>query len=150
MTKENWIVRKAKASDAKALGECMNAAYLDYTSRFEGKPLPPMMVDYEEEILKYPVWIAESNGVLVGGIILMPELEYMTIANVAVHPDFQRNGLGRGLMTYAEAEAIRQRYTKLRLATHVLLTENISLYSHFGWSEVDRDGCRVYMEKKVD
>ena len=38
-------------------------------------------------------------------VILMPEDKHMTIANVAVHPLFQGNGLGRGLMKFGEEEA---------------------------------------------
>lgn len=149
MATENWTIRKAIPTDAKALNECMKAAYMSYTGIFADDPLPPMTADYGEEIRLYPVWVAESDGVLVGGLILIPEQEHMTIANVAVHPRYQGKGLGRGLMTYAEVEARRQGYTKLRLATHTILTENISLYSHLGWSEVDRDESRVFMEKNI-
>ena len=127
----------------------MHAAYMIYTTRLGGKTLPPMTVDYEEEIRSYPVWIAESDGILVGGLILMPEDDCMTIANVAVHPKFQGNGLGSSLMALGEAEAKRHGYSELCLATHLLLTENISLYRHIGWTETGRDEYRVYMKKKI-
>ncbi len=149
MRKKSWATRKAAISDADALAECMHAAYMIYTSRLGGKTLPPMTVDYEEEIRSYPVWVAESDGVLVGGLILLPEDDYMTIANVAVHPKFQGNGLGRGLMALGEAEAKRLGYSELRLATHPLLSEIVSLYSHLGWSETGRDESRVHMRKRI-
>ncbi len=149
MTKKRWTVRQANTSDAEALAECMSAAYAVYASRLGGKSLPPMTVDYEEEIRSWPVWIADSEGSLVGGLILTPGEHFMTISNVAVHPKFQGNGLGRALMDLGEDVARRQGYTELRLATHVLLKENISLYSHLGWSETGRDEYRVYMEKNI-
>ncbi len=149
MSKKSWTIRKAVMSDAELLNECMKAAYKIYTSRLGGKTLPPMMVDYKEEIRSFPVWIAESNGTLVGGLILMPETGHMTIANIAVHPQFQGNGLGRGLMEFGEAEAKQKGYSELHLATHILLTENLSLYSHLGWSETGRDESRVYMKKNI-
>ena len=149
MPKRSWTIRKAVDSDAKALAGCMHAAYMTYTKRLGGQTLPPMTVDYEEEIRSYPVWVAESDGTLVGGLILMPEDDHMTIANVAVHPQFQGNGLGHGLMELGEAEAKRQGYSELRLATHPLLTENLSLYTHLGWSETGRDEDRVYMRKSI-
>ena len=127
----------------------MRAAYQSYTDRFEGNPLPPMTVDYEEEIRSFPVWVAESDGLLVGGLVLFPKKEHMTVANVAVHPSYQGHGLGRGLTMYAELEAKRQGYKKLRLATHIMLTENISLYAHLGGSEVDREESRIIMEKEI-
>ena len=149
MPMRSWTIRKAMVSDAEALAECMHASYMTYASRLDGKTLPPMRVDYKEEIRTSPVWIAESDGILVGGLVLMPEKDYMTIANVAVHPQFQGKGLGRGLMEFGEAEAKKQGYSELHLVTHILLTENISLYIHLGWSETDRDEFRVYMRKII-
>lgn len=149
MIKKRWTIRKAAISDAKSLSECMQAAYEIYTPRLGGKSLPPMIVDYEEEIRSYSVWVAESEYKLVGGLILMPEDGHMTVANIAVHPQFQGNGLGRGLMEFAEAAAQTKGYSELHLATHVLLTENLSLYSHLGWLEVGRDESRIYMRKRI-
>lgn len=78
-----------------------------------------------------------------------PEDECMTIANIAVHPDFQGNGLGRGLMEFGETQAKQKGYSELRLATHILLKENLSLYSHLGWSEIGRDKSRIFMIKNI-
>ena len=149
MTKKKWNIRKAVVSDSSSLTECMNAAYMSYLPRLGGKTLPPMEVDYENEIRLFPVWVAESGGNVVGGLILMSEDRYMTIANVAVHPKFQGNGLGRGLLEFGESEAKRQGFSELRLATHILFKENISLYLHLGWSETERDNVRVYMKKCI-
>lgn len=147
MDKNHWTLREARISDAKALSDCIQAAYAIYSSRLSGKTLPPMTVNYEDEIRTYPVWVAESNGVIVGGLILLPEKCYMTLANVAVHPQFQGYGLGHGLMALAESEAKQQGFTELRLATHTSLSETISLYAHLGWSEISRDDYRVTMRK---
>ncbi len=149
MTKKNWTIRKANLADAPALTKCMCAAYTIYIHRLGGKTLPPMAVNYEKEIRSFPVYVAESEGVLVGGLILMPEEKFLTIANIAVHPNFQGNGLGRGLMDFGEEEARRRGYSHLHLATHVLLTENLSLYSYLGWSATGRDEHRIYMAKKI-
>ena len=149
MPHRNWTARRATVSDAEALSDCMQAAYSIHASRLGGETLPPMTVDYEEEIRSYPVWVAESHGTVVGGLILMPEDDFMTIANVAVHPQFQGHGLGRGLMALGEEEAKQQGYSELRLATHVLFAELVSLYSHLGWSETSRDESRVYMRKNI-
>lgn len=149
MKREKWVIRKATIEDAENLKSCMNKAYSKYLKRLKGKPLPPMTVDYVEEIASFPVWIAESHKEIVGGLILMFEDDYTTIANVAVRPDFQGNGLGRGLMDFAELEAKRRGYVEIRLATHVLLTENVSFYIKLGWIEIGRDDFRVYMKKSI-
>ncbi|MDX8366123.1 GNAT family N-acetyltransferase [Cytobacillus sp. IB215665] len=148
MISNKWKIRKAKVSDAKDLKNCMDASYSVYMNRFKEK-LPPMNVDYEEEIALYPVWVAESDKDVIGGLILLFEDEYSTIANVAVHPNYQGIGLGRSLLQFAETEARSRGYMEIRLATHVLLTENISYYLHLGWIEFDRDAKRVYMKKNI-
>ncbi|SES85176.1 N-acetylglutamate synthase, GNAT family [Methanococcoides vulcani] len=146
----SWHIRKASIDDAKYLKSCMDLAYTKYLDRLKGERLPPMDVDYEEEITYFPVWVAESDKEIVGGLILIFEDDYTTIANVAVRPDFQGTGLGRRLMDLAESEAKRRGYLEMRLATHVLLTENISFYHHLGWSEIGRDDTRVYMRKTIN
>ena len=56
---------------------------------------------------------------------------------------------GGGLLEFAETVAKEKAYCELRLATHILLTENISLYEHLGWSEIERDETRVHMKKEI-
>ena len=145
--KKSWKIRKAIAADAPRLQECMEASYSTYLERFSGIRLPPMDVDYAHEIANFPVWVAESAGAVVGGLVLMFDGEQATLANIAVHPGFQGQGLGKGLMSFAEATARERGYKELHLATHKLLTENESLYLHLGWEEVNRDDSRVYMCK---
>jgi len=108
-----------------------------------------MDVDYEKEIASFAVWVAESYKEIIGGLVLVFEDDYATIANVAVHPDFQRNGLGQRLMNFAESEAKRRGYLEILLATHTVLAENVSFYLHLGWSEIVRDDTRVYMKKNI-
>ena len=127
----------------------MESAYACYHERLGGKRLPPMDLDYSREIRDFPVWIVECENRVVGGLIMMFEDNHALIANVAVHPEFQGVGLGGGLMKFAETKAVEQNYSELRLATHVLLNENISLYLHLGWTETNRDNKRVYMKKHL-
>jgi GNAT superfamily N-acetyltransferase len=146
---QQWVIRKALAGDSDGLQGCMEPAYASYLNRMGGERLPPMDVDYSLEISEFPVWVADFSGSIVGGLIMMFEDDYASIANVAVHPAFQRQGLGGGLMKFAETLAKEKNYSEVRLATHILLTENISLYLHLGWKEFDRDIARVYMKKFI-
>lgn len=146
---KQFRIRKAVLEDTSALQNCMEAAYAPYQDRIGGKRLPPMDLDYQDEIQNYPTWIAEFNGNIVGGLIMMFNNVYATIANIAVHPDFQGQGLGGELMAYAEAIARAQNYSELHLMTHIQLTENISLYRHLGWTEIDRSDVRINMKKDI-
>jgi hypothetical protein len=49
----------------------------------------------------------------------------------------------------AETKAKEKHYTELRLATHILLTEDVDLYRHLAWSEFGRDETKVFMKKNI-
>ena len=127
----------------------MESAYAAHQLRMRGVRLPPMDADYSFEIKNYPTWVVESDGRILGGLIMEFENNVASIANIAVDPEFQGQGIGGELMKFAESIAGENHFTELRLATHVLLTENIALYRHLGWIETGRDESRVYMRKEI-
>lgn len=147
--KAQWHIRPAVAEDSLDLQRCMQSAYASYQDRMGGKRLPPMELDYAIEIRDFPTWVAEHDGNISGGLIMMFARDHASIANIAVDPAMQGQGLGGTLMELAENIARGRGYSELKLATHVLLTENISLYRHLGWIEIDRDDVRVYMSKSI-
>ena len=144
-----WPIRSALRADSGGLKPCMASAYAGYQKRLGGMLLPPMELDYSREIRDFPVWVAECENRGIGGLIMIFEDNHALLSNVAVHPEFQGIGLGGGLMKFAETKAKQQNYSELRLTTHVLLNENISLYHHLGWMETSRDDTRVYMKKHI-
>jgi GNAT superfamily N-acetyltransferase len=141
-------IRKAVPDDAISLKKCMETAYATYQERMGGERLPPMNVDYSAEIRNYPCWVIEAGGSILGGLIMVFEKE-ASIANVAVNPQHHGQGVGGKLMKFADLIAKEKNYSELRLATHVLLSENISLYQHLGWKETGRDETRVFMKKAL-
>jgi N-acetylglutamate synthase-like GNAT family acetyltransferase len=146
---KNWKIRTAVIEDAPYLQQCMQSAYSAYQERMGDARLPPMDLDYADEINNYPTWVAEFDNRIVGGLTMIFSNGGASIANVAVDPQFQGKGLGSGLLKFAESQAKLKHFSELHLATHVLLTENISLYNHLGWSETERDEIRVYMKKDI-
>jgi len=142
-------IREATPGDSDSLKICMEAAYSPYQERIGGVRLPPMDVDYSSEIKNYPTWVVESEAGILGGLIMAFEDDQATIANIAVDPMFQGQGIGGDLMYFAESRARENSFSELRLTTHVSLKENISLYRHLGWEETGRDKTRVFMKKKL-
>jgi len=142
-------IREATPEDSKYLKNCMESAYSTYQERMGGARLPPMNVDYLSEIKNFPTWVVESEGRILGGLIMVFGIDQASIANVAVNPEFQGQGIGGELMRFAESKAREKGYIELQLATHVLLEENISLYRHLGWEETGRDKTRVFMAKEI-
>jgi ribosomal protein S18 acetylase RimI-like enzyme len=144
-----WNIRNATSEDSGSLKICMESAYATYLERMSGVRLPPMDVDYLSEIKNYPTWVVESEGSILGGLIMVFENDQASIANIAVNPKFQGQGIGGELMRFAESKARENNFSELRLATHVLLDENISLYRHLGWEVTGRDDNRVFMKKEI-
>ena len=147
--KDSWHIRKAVPEDSDGLRRCMESAYTPYLERMNGIHLPPMDLDYSSEIRDFPTWVVQHEGMIVGGLTMVFGSDRASIANIAVHPRMQGRGIGGDLMKFAELKAKEKEYSELRLTTHVLLTENVSLYLHLLWTEFDRDDVRVHMKKKI-
>jgi GNAT superfamily N-acetyltransferase len=148
----SWRLRRAEPRDALPLASCVDAAYRHYILRM-GKPPGPMLADYAGEIACHQVWVVEAAGQIIGGLVLIPEEDYLLLDNIAVHPDQQGRGVGRALLALADAEALSQGYRELRLYTHETMTENIALYTRCGWVETHRGQqagyARVFMCKRL-
>ena len=144
-----WQIRRAIPEDAKGLKRSMESAYAPYQKRLGGLRLPPMDVDYLSEIENYPTWVVESEGKILGGLVMIFDNDKASIANIAIDPRFQGQGIGGGLMRYAESRAKENNFSELYLTTHVLLEENLSFYRNLGWVETGRDGSKVSMKKKI-
>ena len=61
--------------------------------------------------------------------------------------------MGRRLLAFAEAEALRRGYRELRLYTHRTMTENRRLYAAIGYQEIGRGTEagyeRIFMRKRL-
>ena len=142
-------IRIANSNDAARLKHCMESAYAPYLERMGDAGLPPMDVDYATEIENFPCWVVDSRGDILGGLIMVFTEERAAIANIAVDPGAQGQGVGGMLMRFAESTAKERGFARLQLTTHVLLNENLSLYSHLGWQESGREADRVYLQKEL-
>ena len=99
------------------------------------------------------VAVAESDGTMVGVIVLAVNDEGLLIDNVAVDPSHRGKGLGKALLEFAEAEARRAGFDSIYLYTHEKMTENLALYSRIGYVEYERRSqgkfSLVYMRKHL-
>ena len=138
-------IRRAEPADADSLGRCLEAAYARYAERI--RDLPAMSEGCAQEIADHLVWVAERDGAVLGGLVLIPRDGFMLLANVAVHPDGRGTGIGRRLLMLAESEAMHRGYAEMRLNTHAEMPETIALYARNGWTETGRTGTTVSMRK---
>jgi GNAT superfamily N-acetyltransferase len=145
-------IRAAIASDVPVIGQIVERAYRHYIPRI-GKPPGPMLDDYNARISEGVVWVIEEGAAISGTIVLLPRPEYLLLDNIAVAPARQGSGLGRRLLAFAEAEAVRRGYSEIRLYTHRTMTENQRLYAAIGYEETGRGTEagyeRVFMRKRL-
>ena len=145
-------LRPASEAEAPQVAELVDAAYGHYVERV-GRAPGPMTEDYAEVIRDKRVTVAESDGAIVGALVLNVTDEGFAIDNVAVHPSHQGTGLGRSLLEYAEAEARSAGFDSIYLYTHERMAENLELYSRIGYVEYDRrsrgDFSLVFMRKQL-
>lgn len=140
--------RPAGYDDLGALRQVVDAAYRMYLPRMDRLPAP-MLRDLRSRVRAGEVWVIGRPPI--GLICLVRAGDALLIENVAVHPDAQRTGLGRQLMDFAEQQARRLSLTRVWLYTNEVMTENIAIYTHLGYHEIDRRTehgyRRVFMER---
>ncbi len=145
-------IRPAVIEDAHAIRALVHDAYRRYVERMGREPAP-MSADYERLVRDGLAWVLVLDGAVTGLIILRSEDDHLLVSNVAVAPGRQGRGLGRRLLDFAEAEALRRGLRELRLFTNEQMHENLEIYARLGWSEHDRgerDGFRrVFMRKPL-
>ena len=145
-------IRAATAADVPAIADIVEQAYRHYVARM-GKPPGPMLDDYAARVLEGVVSVLEEDAAIAGIIVLLPATNYLLLDNVAVSPTRQGLGLGRRLLAFAEAEALRRGYHEIRLYTHQTMVENQRLYKSIGYEETGRGTKagydRVFMRKRL-
>jgi ribosomal protein S18 acetylase RimI-like enzyme len=145
-------IRAATPADVPAIADIAEEAYRHYIARI-GKPPGPMLDDYAARVSEGAVWVLEEGALIVAIIVLLPAPNYLLLDNIAVSPARQSLGLGRRLLAFAEAEALRRGYREIRLYTHQTMVENQRLYASIGYEETERGSeagyDRVYMRKRL-
>ena len=131
-------IRKAASGDAAIVARITDAAYAKYVPLMGRKP-QPMTADYQQILVEHPVWLVWVDQQPAGVLVLMHEPGTMLIYSVAIAPEYQKRGLGRRLLAWAEAEARLAGYAQIRLFTNALMEANIALYTQLGYVETHRE-----------
>jgi len=146
-------IRRAVADDVTAVRAVVEAAYAPYVPRIGREPVP-MTADYESLVAADEVWIGETDGRVVGVLVIRASEDVLELENVAVDPAEQGRGHGGALVSFAESHARESRLTAVELYTNEAMVENLALYPKLGFVETERrveDGFRrVYFRKTLD
>jgi len=98
----------------------------------------------------HDVWVAYSDGTPVGCAAYR---EYSPgigeVKRLFIESEYRGHGISKSLLATVEDHARRQGCQTLRCDTRVTLEPAVTLYRHFGFVEIFRDGLYVVMEKKL-
>lgn len=147
------MIRKAVEDDEEAVRACAEEAYAPYIPVIGRKPAP-MLADYQAQIAAGQVHLATGvAGELLGFIVFFPLDRHMQLENVAVLKAASGQGVGKSLIQFCEAKALRLGLAGVRLYTNEKMTDNLAIYPRIGYLEVERrteNGfSRVFFEKRL-
>lgn len=131
------MIRKATDADADAVALIVRQAYAPLAARMDRLPAP-MQDDYAARIAEGAIWVYETDAGVVGLLVLSDLEDALMLENVAVAPAAHGQGVGRTLIEFAEQEARRRGFGRIRLYTHVTMVENQRMYRHLGYDETGR------------
>jgi GNAT superfamily N-acetyltransferase len=145
-------LRKAEPQDVAAIRVVAAAAYEPYVARI-GRPPAPLTADYAGAVGRGEVWVAVTDGVIAGLLVLIPAPDHLLLENIAVLPAAQGTGVGSRLLALAEDQSRALGLREIRLYTNAKMTENLAYYPRHGYVETHRgegDGfSRVYFAKRL-
>ena len=146
------MIRRALPADAAAIRALTRAAYAKWVPLIGREP-KPMNANYEYAVQHHTIDLIEIDTSLAALIERIPAPDAWLIENLAVHPDFQRRGLARQLLDFAEAASQAAGHREIRLYTNARFTENIDLYKTRGYAitreEILPVGTVIHMAKPL-
>jgi len=148
----NSIIRRATSSDLGAIQAISDKAYAVYVAAMGQKP-GPMLADYAAHLPGDVILVAtDGAGAVQGYAVILDRPDGFWLENIAVDPDAQGQGTGRGLLAAVE-DWLRPQTDRYRLYTNIKMTANIDWYGRAGFVETGRyqvNGFdRVYFEKTL-
>jgi ribosomal protein S18 acetylase RimI-like enzyme len=145
-------LRIACADDAGAIKTLTREAYAKWVEVIGREPLP-MTADYDEAVRKHRFDLFHMGDRLVALIETVPDDDCLLIENVAVLPEFQRQGLGKRLLALAEERARASGLAGMCLYTNKRFTGPLALYEALGYrverEELGGGGVKVHMIKSL-
>lgn len=148
-----YKITKASEEDLQEILELQHLAYQSEAALFGRQDIQPLTETLDELAEEYKAGtvlkMTDENGKIIGSVRGKEADGTLYIGKLMVHPDHQRKGYGRRLLTAIEKCCPGRRY---ELFTSTRSVNNIRLYESLGYKkfdERDADGeiRFVYLEK---
>jgi GNAT superfamily N-acetyltransferase len=149
-------IRRAVQTDAKAILECLVAAFSEYRDQYTAEAFADTVMNAESlqrRMGEMSLFVACCDGEIVGTIGCSVNGEEGHLRGMAVLPSWQRRGVALALLQAAEAELAKGNCTRATLDTTEPLTRAIRFYETHGFAAsgrvTDFFGMRLYEYTKA-
>lgn len=133
----------AQAADVAAIRDCAEQAFAQYIEAI-GKRPAPMDADFDSQISKQQIFIAQYQSQFAGYVACYPDGTALHLDAVAVLPAFTGLGIGKRLINHVESKAKAGGFQAVELFTNEKMTANLTIYPRLGYQETDRRQDRGY------
>lgn len=140
-------IRTATVHDHPAVRDLTCAAYIDAGHLDPSSPYSQTLADIAAR--QDGLWVAEVDGTVAGAVNIaapgsdMAEIAYdneLEFRMLAVHPDYQRRGVGRALVEHILQTARDHQLDRVALTTMASMTTAHAMYQAMGFQRApDRD-----------
>lgn len=140
MTSDTFTIRLATVDDYDAVVDCVKAAFTKWIDIIGMKPMA-LTADYHDLINRGVTYVIDGSqsAELAGLVIIYPVDDSLYVDTIGVNPAYQKHGLGRRLLTFAEEKAREAGLTKMTLVTNALQLSNQDYYRKNGYVETHRE-----------
>lgn len=148
-----YKITKASEEDLQEILELQHLAYQSEAALFGRQDIQPLTETLDELAEEYKAGtvlkMTDENGKIIGSVRGKEADGTLYIGKLMVHPDHQRKGYGRRLVTAIEECCPGRRYelfTSTRSVNNIRLYESLG-YKKFDESDADGEIRFVYLEK---
>ncbi len=139
MTSDTFTIRRATSADYDAVVACVKAAFTKWIPIIGMKPMA-LTADYRDFIDRKVTYVMDGNQASkVAGLLIIYRVDdALYVDTIAVNPAYQKHGLGRRLLNFAEQKAREVGLDQLTLVTNALQLSNQEYYRKNGFVETHR------------
>jgi ribosomal protein S18 acetylase RimI-like enzyme len=147
----DFVLREATEEDAAVVLAVLREANEPYRHRPNGPSgaFEDTVEGTREMMAMYPVVLAIAGETIVGALFYAFETDHCFLFRLGVLPAYQRRGIGRALMEYAEERATAMGLPCTRLGVRRAMPENYAYYERLGYHAIEEDDAGWTMEKRV-
>ena len=151
-------IRLATAEDSSSIASLLNESFKEYRRLYTRAAFAATTPSSEVILVRLkegPIWVAVSDGTIMGTVSMVNRPKGMYIRSMAIRPRVQGRGIGWALLECVEDFARSNGCRRLFLSTTPFLKPAIRLYRCFGFQPTaegphDLHGTRLLaMEKEL-